>query len=1155
MPSKSSELASLRARFANPRPSSRPTPLYFWSGGDLDIDRMIWHLDLLKDKGVGGTIICYAHKPDGSIDHGSPAPFSDEWWVLLKKFVQASSDRGLSVGICDYQVIGTVLLNAAEYTTGLHSGNLKNTFEFVVGPGEFLRPRSSSKILSRRAVSKDGSIVLDAAKEDDDSVIWSLPEGEWILSTAAIEPGQIYLFESKFDPLHPNSGESVNKLFFDKFKSELGEHLGTTFTIFFQDELELGLTTPMWNSLVGESLIARSLEPEDVIHLLWHGQSDQAMQVRGLYRDIVVRLLQEHFFKPIFNWHERNSTSLVMDQLSRGDLALGHEHYSDFMETMAWYQGPGNDDPDLTADRNIAAFRTSSSIAHLNGRPYVSNEAFHSSGWGVTPNDVIAGLNTDFAAGANQVILHALDYTLEAGWWEWASPDFHFRQPWWEHSEPMWTYLTRISEMLQSGQSACEIAVLDPTPELDFYADSNAPSFASKMMEHLSRSALGVDLVPQAYLADSHLSSNSQTTWLSVRKAQYSAVVVPSLKIIRSTALDALQSFVNAGGVVINLGAFPIRSDSRILNSVDFMGWHQVSNNGDLIAELRTRIEVDFEIDQSVGELLQSHRRIDGADLYFVANPSKITVTQICSIRGDSPLQQWDAWSGETKPMFSELETKGDGACRRIIKLTLEPGESILILQSDDFQEVPILTTATITEQIDLSSDWNIELKSILDNRYFDYSDENPELPVASYYVDLGETPQGPWIQGLVDHGVRFLVSGPIQASSADAYEEALFNEIESGQRPQSGTWCGYAVSLATGIPQDAYLQDRMTGPHGLKGAPPEFLDPAAVFKDPSTDDYYYFWSTIESAGGSSLLRSCGRAEHQIWINGKSIKTSSEIAAVHFPPWNLRDMSSEIFETAVDLKNGTNHVLVRVKISDAQPSRIGLAIGGELSASPSKSRMIWWQGERPALEFAVPDLLKTRWLKCKIPPGAKTAIIKTYVQVHCPNGESVSKTIDGYSISLKSDISELLLELTSSQNVNQSLDASALLGPIVWICQKARISLSAWEDLGLRDFSGLAIYEKMHDFGEEVPAFVELEISGIEGSLRVLVNDRLAGYALGPKISIPLDGLLVTGVNKFAVESANTLVNLFSRLPSPYSTMQKPSGGFTKATLKLGIKN
>ena len=193
--------------------------------------------------------------------------------------------------------------------------------------------------------------------------------------------------------------------------------------------------------------------------------------------------------------------------------------------------------------------------------------------------------------------------------------------------------------------------------------------------------------------------------------------------------------------------------------------------------------------------------------------------------------------------------------------------------------------------------------------------------------------------------------------------------------------------------------------------------------------------------------------------------------------------------------------------------------------------------------------------QCKIPPGAKTAIIKTYAQVDCPNGESVSKTMDGYSISLKSDTSDLLLELTSSQKVNQSLDASALLGPVVWLCEKGRISLSAWEDLGLRDFSGFAIYEKMHDFGADVPAFVELEIGGIEGSLRVLVNDRLAGYALRPKISIPLDGLLVPGVNKFAVESANTLVNLFSRLPSPYSTMQKPSGGFTKATLKLGSKN
>jgi hypothetical protein len=1116
---------------------------------------MIWHLDLLREKGVGGTIICYAHKPDGSVDHGSPAPFSDEWWVLLKKFVQASSDRGLSVGICDYQVIGTVLLSAAEHTRGLNSGNLKNTFEVVAGPGKVLRPKITSNVLSRRALAKDGSVVLDAASETDDSVIWQLPEGEWILSTAIIEPGQIYLFESEFDPLHPNSGESVNKLFFDRFKTELGKLLGTTFNIFFQDELELGLTTPMWNALVGESLQKLSIDPEEEVHFLWHSESDRAMQLRGHFRDIVVNLLEEHFFKPIFKWHERNSTSLVMDQLSRGDLALGHEHYSDFMQTMAWYQGPGNDDPDLTADRNIAAFRTSSSIAHLNGRPYVSNEAFHSSGWGVTPNDVLAGLNVDFAAGANQVILHALDYTLEAGWWEWASPDFHFRQPWWEHSETMWTYLTRVSEMLQAGESACEIAVLDPTPELDFYSDSNAPSFASKLMEQLSRSALGVDLVPQAYLSAIQVNSDSKTAWLSAREANYSALVVPSLKIIRSNALEALGAFVNSGGTVINLGTFPIRTESRMLTNADFKGWHQVSTNEELISELENSIDTDFQINQDDGDLLQSHRRVVGADLYFVANPCKNAVTQTCSIRGGAPLQDWDAWSGEMKPFHSELETNFRGASRRIFKLTLEPGESILIVQSDYFKETVPLTNPIFSEYVDLSNDWNIELKSNLDNRYFDYSDQSEKLPIASYHLDFAASPKGPWLEGLVDHGVRFLLSGPVQANSTDAYEQAIFNEIESEARPQSGTWSGYSMSLATGIPYDAYLQDRMTGPHGLKGVPPEFLDPAAIIENPSANDYYYFWSTIESGGGSTLLRSCGRAEHKIWINGKSVTNSSEIAAVHFPPWNLRDMYSDISETAIDLKNGTNHVLVRVKISAAQPSRIGIAIGGELPLSPSKSRLIWWQGRSPALDFAVPDAATSRWLKFKIPPGAHTANIKTKAQVHCPNGEQISKTLEGYSIELKNDVGDLLLQLSSSDSVIQSLDAGALLGPVVWLCDKGSVPLKSWGDLGLRDYSGLAIYEKMYDFGAEVPEECELEIQGNEGSLMVVVNGRLAGYALGPKISIPLSGLITPGINKFVVESANTLVNLFSRLPSPYSIMQKPGGGFTKATLKMRLKN
>jgi alpha-L-rhamnosidase len=1151
LPTTHDQLAQLREKFLSPRSKSRPTPIYWWSGSDLNIERMIWHLDMLAEKDVGGTIICYAHRPDGSVDHASPEPFSEDWWQLLREFTEASAERGLSVGLCDYQIIGLVLLRAGAETTGLGSGSLRNTGETVSGPGSFIRPLDEGEVLTRRAISSDGEKIIDAAKLIQNEIVWTVPEGQWILSTTSIAPGKIYLSKSDFDPLHPQAGRLVLELFYEKFKQELGAHIGTTFTTFFQDELELGLTTPMWNSLVGKSIEDQGFDTHDSLHLLWHGANDRAMEFRGLYRDSVVNLLQENFFKPIFEWHENNGTDLVMDQLSRGDLALGHEHYADFMETMAWYQGPGNDDPDLTGPRNIAAFRTSSSIAHQNGRHLVTNEAFHSSGWGVTPHMMLSGLNVDFAAGANQVVLHGLDYTLESGWWEWASPDFHFRQPWWEHSAPIWTYLSRVSEIMQSGTSATEIAILDPTPELDFFSDSEAPAYASKLIEELSLRGLGIDLVPQAYLGNSRVDENSGVAWISARLADYAVVIVPNLKVIRSKALDALSEFVSAGGIVIAIESFPIRTDHRLLTPHDFEKWTLVSSTSELASHLNATYEVDFKISSKSPSLLQSHRKFGECDIYFLANPGDNTREFQMTIRGHGELEIWDAWTGASAALESEASTSKIGPRTRELKLSLSGGGSAILIGSSNIVPSKRSEVAGIIDEIDISGGWSFQAVSNLDNRYFDYSNQNQILPIASYHIDIAESSHGTWRTGLVDHGVRFMVAGPIASSVVDSFESELLSGDSLGHNAKAASWRGYELSFHSGIPQDAYLQDRMTGPHGLKGVPDEFLDPQALDEYPAPGSHYYFWSTVESDGETTTLRTTGRANHKVWVNSELKVQREETPAGHFPPWNLRDMSSEVSETEIRLQPGTNHVLTRVTVSAGQPSRVAAVIGGSPPERPSLAKMKWWQGVTPAKQFIAPITRSAGWYSVQIPPGAKSAFIPTTAVIHCGDEATVNAVVGGYEILISSECGRLTFKLTEDENPTFDLDAGGLSGPITWHCEPGAIDVAHWPQIGLGDFSGLGIYEREIELGPEKPSFASLVFSKLEGSARVIVNDSEVGVCFEPDAEIRIDKYLAEGKNKVVIESANTLVNLFSRLPSPYSIMQKPGGGFEKIILKV----
>ena len=139
--------------------------------------------------------------------------------------------------------------------------------------------------------------------------------------------------------------------------------------------------------------------------------------------------MERCYFEPIFRWHEARGTLFGHDNLGRGEMRPGRAHYGDYFRSMRWYSAPGCDDPKINGQRAFKGLKVNSSIAHLYQRPRVWVEAFHSSGWGTTPAEVVAALNEDFACGANVVNLHGLYYTTNGGWWEWAPPDFHFRQP------------------------------------------------------------------------------------------------------------------------------------------------------------------------------------------------------------------------------------------------------------------------------------------------------------------------------------------------------------------------------------------------------------------------------------------------------------------------------------------------------------------------------------------------------------------------------------------------------------------------------------------------------------------------------------------------------------------------------------------------------
>ena len=644
---------------------------------------------------------------------------------------------------------------------------------------------------------------------------------------------------------------------------------------------------------------------------------------------------------------------------------------------------------------------------------------------------------------------------------------------------------------------------------------------------------------------------------LRILQARYRAVVVPGVRVIRKSALDALNAFVAAGGVVLAVGRMPERTEFAALGSTDTEGWHLVdARPGALATELRRLIDADLDVESDT--LMQVHRSVGEGDLHFLVNSGEQTLDVDCGFRAGGRMERWDPWTGQmARVEDATVVPDHRGVSRLRTRVRLEPQESVLLYveQTQTGETEPTQTSGVPTSTLSLATGWTASIAGTMDNRFGDYVSGAQELEVASYHVEASAEPTGPWAPALVDHGVRFWALGPVSGNDVEAMDQFLPTLERVDPSSSALAWRPYRLSLSEGMEQDPYLLDRMTGPHGLKGVPSEYLDPRYLDESPEPGAAYYFWSTVVAPAGSTPVVSQGRCAYSVWVDGVDVRSPGETAAAFFPPWGLRDMSTTPLASQVELADGVTPVLVKVVVSADQPSRVAVALGGSLPSTPERSRLLWWQGDDPALEFTVDepeDEAALVWIRAEVPLGAVEATVPTSAELVETVGGSASAIPGGYRIILDAtDGSPLTFSLREPAARAAVPDAGALTGPITWVTGAREIELAPWENLGLRDFSGVVVYERSVTVDDLQGARADLVLSGLQGSAHVTINGVPAGTLYSPTAQLRVDGLLHDGSNELRIECANTLVNLYSRLPSPFAIMQSPGGGFTSAELVI----
>lgn len=1173
----------LRALFRSPPREYGPIPFYWWAGDPLVRERIIWQLDQLQQQGVHQTLISYPHDPQARTSRGEPELFTPAWWDLLRWFLQECRRRGMTTGIQDYTLIEPTLQKIGRSCEGMAGGQMSCVSAKVAPRGiAVLHAETGARVIGAWAYS----ICSDTIHPERAVCLLDHVEGESLLWNSNVDDEQlvvlIFVRPAAFDPMHPMSGALAIEALYEPFVRECPGEVGNTFRVFFQDELSFGARMPFWSAHLDSAFQRRKgycIGPW--LAALWLDLGPLTVKARLDINDVIVAELEACYFEPVFRWHERHGTLFGHDNSGRGNMAEGRSFYGDYFRTMKWFSAPGTDDPKLHAPRAFKGLKVCSSIAHLYDRARVWNEAFHSSGWGTLPAQVLRAFAEDFAYGATVVNLHGLYYSTHGGWWEWAPPDFHFRQPYWAHCGQMNDALARLSWLLSQGVHRCDVAILYPSASLE--AEPFHPSLET-LVSHTAHSsdfeennicgsaeraafAIGkyifdhgcdFDFVDFASIERAAL----RDARLEISRAVYRVVVVPSMKAIRAATLEKLACFTRAGGLVVFYGCLPIFTDSRDLSRAPILTGDMLREPGrgrpaqfirrglpSVLAAIEPMAALSW-VDRVPG-LQVLHHQIAECHLVYVVNSGSAKCNSRVHVPCNGWIEEWHPYTGRTE----ELRPLRRGGLF-VLPFSLVAGESRVFMIGKGLRTLPRTERGfSCFETVrTLEGPWVFEVVPTLHNLYGDYRQPpspdtlGPEVRQLRYAEEKVENDAAQWHEPDFDDcnwpvttysfGPRFSVVGPL-AKDVDTSE--------------AGEAKPYAFSLRWGIERDPFLTDWSSGPHGLKKKlPDEYLD----FGDAEPGSRWRASATVHVVTAGEYPFTMGaRCAYRAWIDGRLILEQKEaLPPGRYPPWNIPHYDSVARTTRTHLDAGAHRLEIELTQPAGQRCRAYAAFeyaeerqeeGASLRGSDLALR--WFRGAhtlRPS--YPSDGARRALWFRCEAPPGANGArvVSRGAARTWIDGQEVAMEPVDDgsangeyqYHLQFMPSVEGVATLALRVEAPADSMAGDALPEPIKFTCGRSLIDLGDWCERGLASYSGHGVYRKQFVLSAaEALSSVTIDLGDLAATAEIKINGSYAATLVSAPWRCDITDHVRAGENELAITIANTLANHYSvGIPTPY---------------------
>lgn len=611
--------------FKKPSSEYRGAPFWSWNT-ELREDVLLRQIEYLKEMGFGGFHI---HSRSGL-----QTPYMSEKYMGL---VKCCTDKAKAENMYSY------LYDEYMWPSGTACGKISEN------------PQNRSRYLLFTTKKFDTVSFEEAYTSGNPYLV-----GSYMLDVSA--PGIItsfsgstayYAYMMTDDGVDMHRKEVIDQFIaytYDRFKNCVGEEFGKTVPSVFSDEPQLkkGMLNPSLNGEATAPWTYHFLQifqkkygydiTEQIPRLFFDVANEDLPAVRCQFFDLLCETFVSAFVDNCAaRCHEDN---LLYTGHAWAEPKLSYQTMSTG-EVMRFYRSMDIPGMDLLVNRvELTTAKQVSSVAHQNGCDAVMCENYGVTNWDFDFTDHKFQGDWQAALGMTLRVPHLSWVSLKGTAKRDYPASINYQSPWYKKYSYIEDHYARINTVLTRGVPAMDIAVIHPIEsfwlnhaplKIDYEIRENLDEEFERIVSDLLYSQLDFDFISESLLPGQ---LGKVTNTIRVGKMEYSAVVVPSMYTIRSTTLEALETFKACGGTLLFAGRIPeyvdgLKSQRALLLAEKA---NKTQTKYELIKALEPfrKIEIVSVSGRRCDNFVYSYRKDGNCDRLFIANakePEKNIVT------------------------------------------------------------------------------------------------------------------------------------------------------------------------------------------------------------------------------------------------------------------------------------------------------------------------------------------------------------------------------------------------------------------------------------------------------------------------------------------------------------------------------------------------